>query len=75
MKGSRGEAGSETANHKEKKAEKKTKTRGSGFSIKAYTVELPPQLSLLSSPLPALCVVCVCVCASAQSVSFSVLVG
>lgn len=71
MKGSRGEAGSETANHKEKKTEKRKKNRGSGFSIKAYTVELPPQLSLLSE----LCVVCVCVCASAQSVSSSVLVG
>lgn len=75
MKGSGGgEQGSETANHNEKKKQKKN--RGSGFSIKAYTAELPPQLSLLSSPLPALCVVCVFVfvCRS-RSVSSSVLVG
>lgn len=43
-----------------KGGEEKKKNRRSGFSIKANTVELPPQLSLLSCTLPALCVVCVC---------------
>lgn len=55
---------------------KKTKkNRGSGFSIKAYTVEPPPPLSPLSSPLPALCVVCVCVCVSEQEHFFQCVGG
>lgn len=54
-----GGQGSGTANHNEGGEEKK-KNRRSGFSIKANTVVLPPQLSLLSCTLPALCVVCVC---------------
>lgn len=53
-----GGQGSGTANHNEGGEEEKN--RRSGFSIKANAVELPPQLSLLSSTLPALCVVCVC---------------
>lgn len=44
--------------------------RRSGFSIKAKTAALPPQPSLLPSPLLALCVVvCVFVCWGAAAFS------
>lgn len=64
---------------KEKKKKKKMEGGGwwgrgagrrSGFSIKAKTAALPPQLSRLPSPLLALCVV-VCVFVRRGAVAFS----